>query len=83
MVKPRKTSATTDLDAVAEFGKAADSGKAAKNPHASRNFKAVRLPFNEYEWDLLEEGCRLTGRSKLNLLRQAMIEYVAAQREIP
>ena len=51
------------------------------NPHAPRNFKAVRQPFNEYEWGVLEEGCELTGRSKLNLLREALIEYVAAHRD--
>lgn len=83
MVRTRKAGTTPDLDAVAEFGKAAEPDRVDKNPHAPRNFKAVRLPFNEYEWDMLEEGCEITGRSKLNLLRVALLEYVSAQRETP
>jgi hypothetical protein len=83
MVRTRKAGTTPDLDAVAEFGRAAEPDRNHKNPHAPRNFKAVRLPFNEYEWDTLEEGCAITGRSKLNLLRKALIEYVAAQRDPP
>lgn len=81
MVKVRKPGATPDLDEVARFGK--EANRERNNPHAPRNFKAVRLPFNEYEWRILEEGCELTGRSKLNLLRKALIEYVAAQRDPP
>lgn len=80
-IKTRKPTAAPDLDEVARFGKEAD--QAPNNPHAPRNFKAVRLPFNAYEWNILEEGCELTGRSKLNLLREALIEYVAAHRDTP
>ena len=74
MVRTRKTGTTPDLDAVARFGKEAEVKGPLKNPHAPHNFKSVRLPFNEYEWDILEEGCAITGRSKLNLLREALIE---------
>ena len=81
MVKARKPGATPDLDAVAKFGKEADTGP--KDPNAPRNFKALRLPFNEYEWNILEEGCEITRRSKLNLLREALIVYVTDQRETP
>ena len=83
MVKVRKPSTTPDLDEVARFGKEADTGTVPKDPHAPRNFKALRLPFNEYEWDILEEGCEITRRSKLNLLREALIEYVTARRDTP
>ncbi len=83
MVKARKPGGTPDLDAVAKFGKEAEAPRVPKNPHAPRNFKALRLPFNEYEWDMLEEGCEITGRSKLNLLREALLEYVTDRRETP
>ena len=83
MVKARKAGATPDLDAIAQFGKEAETKRVLKNPHAPHNYKSVRLPFNEYEWDILEEGCAITGRSKLNLLREALLEYVDARRDVP
>ena len=83
MVKARKAGAAPDLDAIARFGKEANADRVPKNPHAPHNFKSLRLPFNEYEWDVLEEGCAITGRSKLSLLREALLEYVTARREAP
>ena len=44
---------------------------------ASRDFKAIRLPFNEYEYRQLEEASRRTGRSKLNFIRYAMLRLAA------
>ena len=44
---------------------------------ASRDFKAIRLPFNEYEYRQLEEASRRTGRSKLNFIRYAMLKMAA------
>ena len=44
---------------------------------ASRYFKAIRLPFNEYEYRQLEEASRRTGRSKLNFIRYAMLKMAA------
>ena len=44
---------------------------------ASRYFKAIRLPFNEYEYRQLEEASRRTGRSKLNFIRYAMLRLAA------
>lgn len=48
---------------------------------ASRYFKAIRLPFNEYEYRQLEEASRRTGRSKLNFIRYAMLKMAAETNE--
>ena len=48
---------------------------------ASRDFKAIRLPFNEYEYRQLEEASRRTGRSKLNFIRYAMLKMAAEPNE--
>ncbi len=48
---------------------------------ASRDFKAIRLPFNEYEYRQLEEASRRTGRSKLNFIRYAMLKMAAETNE--
>ena len=44
---------------------------------ATRDFKSIRLPFNEYEYRQLEEASRRTGRSKLNFIRYAMLRLAA------
>ena len=44
---------------------------------ANRDYKAIRLPFNEYEYRQLEEASRRTGRSKLNFIRYAMLKMAA------
>ena len=70
----------TDTPAVEKFAQgAADSGHQEADPNAPPNHKALAVRFNEYEWNLLEQGCQLTGSSKLNLVRKAVIEYVAAR----
>ena len=34
----------------------------------------VRVPFNEHEYGILDEAARLTGRSKLNFIRWAILQ---------
>jgi hypothetical protein len=46
------------------------------DPDANRDFKAIRVPFNEYEFNKLMEGAKLTGRSKLNFIRWAILKAV-------
>lgn len=73
-----------DPEAVEVFAQGADSDRlVALDPNAPRTFKALRLPFNEYEWTLLERGCQRTGRSKLNLLRRAMLSFVESTQSAP
>ncbi len=52
----------------------------AKTPEpdidANRDYKAMRVPFNEYEYQQLVKGAALSGRSKLNFMRYAMLKMV-------
>jgi len=43
-------------------------------PSAPRTHKRINVPFNEYEFQQLEEAAKRSGRSKLNYLRWAMLE---------
>ena len=42
--------------------------------NASRKFKTISVPFNEYEYEELIKGINLSGRSKLNFVRYAMLK---------
>ena len=44
------------------------------DPHAARNYKAIRVPFNAYEYGRLEALARRTGRTKLNAIRWAILK---------
>lgn len=43
-------------------------------PKAKRDYKAIRVPFNEYEFEQLEVLASKTGRSKLNAIRWAILK---------
>ena len=43
------------------------------DPEANRDFNGIRVGFNEYEYRILEEASRRTGRSKLNYIRHAVL----------
>lgn len=47
------------------------------NPDAKRDFKAIRIPFNEYEYRQLEALAKATGRTKLNAVRWAILQMAA------
>jgi len=47
------------------------------DPNAKRDFKAISLRLNEYEMLKLEDGCRATGRTKLNFIRYAILKLTA------
>lgn len=49
------------------------------DPHAVRNYKAIRVPFNAYEYGRLEALARRTGRSKLNAIRWAIVKLAEAE----
>jgi len=81
MVKRRNTNnpiqnAATQ-DEINQFINAADQNsdmKKSLNPNAARDYKAIRVPFNEYEFTLLNEVSKQTGRSKLNTIRWAILK---------
>lgn len=76
----RRTPQPIDTPAVETFAQGATDGvRQEADPNAPRNYKGLAVRFNEYEWNLLEQGCQVTGSSKLNLVRKAVIEYVTAR----
>ena len=42
--------------------------------NANRDYKAMRVPFNQYEYEQLGTASKLSGRSKLNFMRYAMLK---------
>ena len=44
------------------------------DPNAKRDYKQIRVPLNEYEYEQLVKGSEATRRSKLSFIRWAMIE---------
>ena len=72
---------TPDPAAVKNFvDGAVDEDSRSADPNAPRKFNSLTIPFNQYEWEMLEEGCEQARQSKSSLLREAMIEYVTARR---
>ena len=68
-------------EAVEAFAAGADNdpspvtvADATRDPHAARNYKAIRVPFNAYEYGRLEALARRTGRTKLNAIRWAILK---------
>lgn len=42
------------------------------DPKAKRDYKAINLNFNKFEWNELEKLCELTDRQKTNAIRWAL-----------
>ena len=84
--EPKASAATTtkpqpSAEQIEAFAAAADGGATETkpedkplNPNANRDFKAIRVPFNEYEFLKLEEATQATGRTKLNFIRYAILK---------
>lgn len=75
MIKKRGTALDRKIE---EFGASADDSQtqdSVKPIRAKRDYKAVRIPFNRYEYEQLVQGAELTGRSKLNFIRYAILRY--------
>ena len=73
--KPAVTKSPThdQVEAFAAGAEAAPQVEQTVDPTAPRNFKALKLGLNEYEYQILEEASRKAGRSKLNFIRHAML----------
>lgn len=82
MVKRREPKLNTNSEPTAEqieaFAAGADGKKSQEeaklNPNAKRDYKAITIPFNEYEYEQLSKGVELSGRTKLNFMRYAMLK---------
>jgi hypothetical protein len=86
MVKRRAPLATAQskpeptAEQIEAFASGVDGGKVVEpveteqplNPRAIKDYKAIRVPFNEYEYTMLEKLATKTGRSKLNAIRYAI-----------
>lgn len=79
MVKRRERPAqTADADKIEAFAAQAENAPEQKPillKDAKRDYKAIRVPFNEYEFTQLESLCEKTQRSKLNMIRHALSFY--------
>jgi hypothetical protein len=76
VVKPQPTA-----EQIEEFAAGAEGGgsfEKLKAPEldqdANRDYKAIRFPFNQYEYEQLEIASKLSGRTKLNFMRYAMLK---------
>jgi hypothetical protein len=84
MVKRREPRASTSrhqptAEEVEKFASGAENSivtpkKRKLDPSAKRDFKAIRVPFNEYEYVILDKAAPKTGRSKLNFIRWAVMQ---------
>ena len=74
--KPAAATAAPTTDQIEAFAAGAEAAPAAQelDPTAPHNFKAVKVGFNEYEYQALEAASRKSGRSKLNFIRHAMLK---------
>ena len=76
LVKPQPTA-----EQIEEFAAGAEGGASFEKPKApeldqdaNRDYKAIRFPFNQYEYEQLEIASKLSGRTKLNFMRYAMLK---------
>lgn len=69
---------------IQEFADAAeqDSNKAL-DPYEARKYKAIRVPFNEYEYTLLDKAAKQARRSKLDFIRLAIQAFAEQQEKAP
>ncbi|MEN9435340.1 MAG: hypothetical protein RLZZ422_2929 [Pseudomonadota bacterium] len=78
----KRTPQTASADAVERFVAGAEapikaplsSAVIAPDPHSRKKHKAMTLPLNEYESDLLERAATKTGRSQLGYIRFVMLQ---------
>jgi hypothetical protein len=75
-VKTKPTPEQVESFAAGAEGIAVETKEPEINQNAIRDFKAMRVPFNEYEYNQLVEGAHLSGRTKLNFMRYAMLKLV-------
>lgn len=79
MVKRREiVTPSQDVERRIEEFAAADGVRTVErqvDKEAPRDYKAIRVPFNQYEYETLEKLCQQTNRSKLNMIRHALLIY--------
>lgn len=80
--EPKATVKENNLEQrIQEFADAADQHQEKPiDPDAPRNYKAIRVPFNEYEYNLLDKAAKQARRSKLDFIRLS-IQALAEQQD--
>jgi hypothetical protein len=75
MSKPNLRKPRLSSEQRASFTESADYQiKPTKKPaNEKRDFKAVNVGMNQYEWELLEEACKESGQTKKGFFRMAML----------
>ena len=70
------------------FAAKAEGGAQIEKPEAPepdqnaiRDYKAMRVPFNQYEYEQLSAASKLSGRTKLNFMRYAMLKLAKEMQE--
>jgi hypothetical protein len=86
MVKRREPPVTKapTAEAIEAFAAGADGGQQHTpdlDQNANRDYKAIRVPFNQYEFEKLEELAKKTGRTKLNVIRWAILKMAENQHQ--
>jgi len=84
MVKRREPQTSAEKqeptkEQIENFAAGADGNKIVPvektlDKNAPRKFKNISLPFNEHEYEELLKGVNLSGRTKLNFVRYAMLK---------
>jgi hypothetical protein len=96
MVKRREPKASTlnlvnsqpTNEQIEAFAARAEGGSPIEKPktpeldqNAIRDYKAMRVPFNQYEYEQLVAASKLSGRTKLNFMRYAMLKLAKEMQE--
>jgi hypothetical protein len=83
-IKPQPTPEQIEAFAAgAEGGIHIEKTKAVElDQEANRDYKAMRVPFNQYEYEQLVAGSKLSGRTKLNFMRYAMLKLAKEMQEL-
>ena len=84
--KASANNASPTPEQIEAFASGAEGGKPETqkenlDPNQPRKFKTISVPFNEYEYKQLLKGAELTGRTKLNFMRHAMLSLAKALQE--
>jgi hypothetical protein len=74
--EPAKAVRQPSPEEIEAFASGADraASETVLDSNANRDFKAIRVPFNEYEYRKLEEVATKLGRTKLNVIRWAILK---------
>ena len=80
-VRERKPTSLTKDKAIEQFGNQADGATPQLDPNAKHDFKSIRVSFNEFEYEKLVKAAELSGRSKVNFIRYAMLKIGAEEEQ--